>query len=71
MVKRNRPSASDPDVVRLPLSLLNQKIAWAKHGYETGGSSQGRRAFFKSLVSLEGQREQFYGVEAPKRRFNR
>ncbi len=71
MTKRNSVAPSDPGVMKLPLDMLNREIAWAKHGYETGGSSQGRRAFFKRLVSLEGQREKFYGIDAPKRRFNK
>ena len=70
MVKRNAKAPSDPSLLKYPLDLLNRQIAQAKHGYEMGGSSQGRRAFFKSLVSLEGQREKFYAIPAPKRRFN-
>jgi hypothetical protein len=70
MVKRNAKAPSDSSVLRYPLDLLNRQIAQAKVGYETGGSSQGRRAFFKNLLSLEGQREKFYGIPAPKRRFN-
>ena len=56
--------------MKRPLGMLNHKITLAKLGYERGGSSQGRRAFFKALVSLEGQRERFYGIVAPFRRYN-
>ena len=70
MTKRNHVAPSDPDLEKLPLETLNHKIKLAKLGYERGGTSQSRRAFFKSLVSLEGQRERFYGIAAPRRRFN-
>ena len=38
-------------------------------GYENGGTSQGRKAFFKRLVWLEDQREEQYEVPAPQRAF--
>ena len=43
-----------------------QRCAW---GAENGGTSQGRKAYFKRLVWLEQQREILYAVQAPKRAF--
>jgi hypothetical protein len=54
----------------LTLAELNGGIARAKYGYEHGGTSQARKAFFKRLVLLEAQRENLHGIAAPKRRFN-
>ena len=55
----------------LTLEQLETAIFHAKFGWENGGSSQGRRAFFKSLVSFEAQREALFNIEAPRRRYNR
>jgi hypothetical protein len=71
MTKRNSVALNDPSVTKLPMNILNHKIALARFGYDHGGTSQSRRAFFKLLVSLEGQRERFYGIAARKRRFSR
>lgn len=56
---------------KMSLDQLNSKISWAKDGWSRGGSSQAKRAFFKSLVAYETQRELLFGIEAPKRRYNR
>jgi hypothetical protein len=55
----------------MTLEQLNATIARMKHGWETGGSSQGRRAYFNELVVLEALREVRFQIEAPKRRYNR
>jgi hypothetical protein len=43
-----------------------QRCLW---GAENGGSSQGRKSFFKRLVWLEQQREELFDVVASKRAF--
>ncbi len=55
----------------MSLDELNQEISRMLDGWQNGGISQGRRAFFKSLIALETQRALLFGVEAPKRRYNR
>ena len=64
-------SKIEKQVAVLTLEQLEIAIFRAKYGWENGGSSQGRRAFFKSLVALEGQKEALFNIEAPKRRYTR
>ena len=62
---------NDPDVLAaLPLERLNAEISRCLLGYQTGGTSQGRKAFFKRLVMLEDVREQAHGVPAGQRSFS-
>ncbi|BCT93668.1 hypothetical protein LYSHEL_26950 [Lysobacter helvus] len=62
---------TDRDVLaELPLERLNAEISRCLLGYQTGGSSQGRKAFFKRLVMLEDIREQAHGVPAKQRTFS-
>ena len=53
----------------LPLHELNHEIGRCLLGYENGGTSQGRKAFFKRLVILEQIRESAHGVPAKQRAF--
>jgi len=65
-------SETDEAVIgSVPLADLNHEIQRCLQGYETGGSSQGRKAFFERLVWLEKIRESKHGVEAKRRRFGR
>ncbi len=60
----------DPEVLAaLPLNQLNHEIGRCLWGYENGGTSQGRKSFFKRLVMLEGIREQAHGIPAKQRAF--
>ena len=60
----------DPEVLAtLPLDKLNHEISRCLWGYENGGSSQGRKSFFKRLVMLEQIREQAHGIPAKQRAF--
>jgi len=60
----------DPDALaQLPLDQLNAEIGRCVWGYENGGTSQGRKAFFKRLVLLEQVREEAHGVPAKQRAF--
>jgi hypothetical protein len=58
-------------IAKLPLSDLNHEIQRCLRGYETGGTSQGRKAFYERLVWLEKIREAAHGVPAKQRRFGR
>ena len=58
-------------IAAVPLADLNHEIQRCLHGYETGGSSQGRKAFFERLIWLEKIRESKHGIEAKRRRFGR
>lgn len=55
----------------MTLDELNWEIRRLHHGWQAGGTSQARRAFFKSLVALEAQRELLFEIPAPKRRYSR
>ena len=60
----------NPDVLAaLPLDQLNAEISRCLWGYENGGTSQGRKAFFKRLVMLEDIRESAHGIAAKQRAF--
>jgi hypothetical protein len=69
MGKRSGAAETSADVDAALLSWFNAEIKRCLHGYETGGTSQGRKAFFKRLVRTEAKRERVLGVTAPKRRF--
>ena len=60
----------DPDILAaLPLEKLNTEIARCLFGCENGGTSQGRKAFFKRLVMLEQLREETHGIPSRHRTF--
>ena len=71
MSKSSASKKTQAEADQMTLEQLNAAIARMRHGWETGGSSQGRRAFFKSLVALEALREARFQIEAPKRRYKR
>lgn len=62
---------TDDEIEKLSLDQLNGEIGRALYWYENGGSSQGRKSFFKRLMWLEGKREELHGVAAEKRRFGK
>lgn len=62
---------TDDEIEALSLEQLNFEIGKALMGYELGGTSQGRKAFFKRLVWLEAHREALHGIKAKRRRFGR
>ena len=51
----------------MPLPELNENIKRCLSGYKNGGTSAGRKSYFKRLVWLEKIREEVHGVEAPYR----
>ena len=62
--------AQQPDEAAfLSAASLDADIVRCLWGYENGGSSQGRKSFFKRLVWLEAQGDQLFGLAAPRRAF--
>ena len=72
MTRRRRSGVADTDADAAQMSHaeFESEIERCKWGFENGGSSQGRKAFFKRLVWLEQRREKLFGVPAPARRFS-
>jgi hypothetical protein len=71
-MRRGVFSVSDEEIMsRASRQELDLEIRRCLHGYEHGGTSQGRKAFYDRLVWLEKIRESVYGVQAKKRRFGR
>ncbi|MBL9053471.1 MAG: hypothetical protein JNN02_07045 [Tabrizicola sp.] len=71
MSKSSASKKIECEASEITLEKLNVAIARMRHGWETGGNSQGRRSYFKELVALEALREARFQIEAPKRRYNR
>ena len=71
MAKRSFKLSEEDAIAALPLSELNHAIHRCLLGYETGGTSQGRKAFYDRLVWLEKIREKTHDIPAKRRRFGR
>lgn len=71
MKRRSRSGTADkPDeAAAMSRSEMDSEINRCLWGAENGGSSQGRKSFFKRLVWLEQQRENLFNVVAPRRVF--
>lgn len=71
MKRRSRSGVADnvDEAAQMSRAQLDSEIQRCFWGSENGGTSQGRKAFFKRLVWLEEQRENFFGVSAPRRVF--
>ena len=71
MGRRSRSGVADyeSEAEKMSFSELEGEISRCIRGFETGGMSQGQKAFFKRLIWLEAQREAFYDIPAPKRKF--
>jgi hypothetical protein len=69
MGKRSGVPDKEEDVAKLTIVELNTEIQRCLSGAEKGGTSQGRKAFFKRLVWLEKQRELLFGIPAKQRAF--
>jgi hypothetical protein len=67
MGRRSGVAETEQEVAKLALNELNVEIGRCVKGFEQGGSSQGRKAFFKRLVWLEKMREKIHGIPAPRR----
>lgn len=71
MGKRNSRRDTPENEAEPTLHEMEAKITRMHWGWQNGGTSQARKAFFKSLVELESQREALFGIPAPYRRFGR
>lgn len=69
MSTRSGYPESEAELEGLTLAQLNAEIQRCLFGYENGGTSQGRKSFFKRLVWLEAARERLHGIAAKPRRF--
>lgn len=71
MRRRSRSGTADlgDEVSKMSLAEIDSEIQRCLWGAENGGTSQGRKSFFKRLVWLEQQREELFDVEAPRRVF--
>jgi hypothetical protein len=67
--KRSGVPRIDKAVSEMSLADLNADIQRCLWGAENGGTSQGRKAFFKRLVWLEKARETLHNVPASRRAF--
>jgi hypothetical protein len=71
MKRRSRSGTADhaDEAAKISRAEIDSDIQRCLWGAENGGSSQGRKSFFKRLVWLEQQREELFDVVAPKRAF--
>ena len=67
MGKRSGVAETEQDVAKLDIDELNVEIERCVQGFEQGGTSQGRKAFFKRLVWLEKMREKIHRIPATRR----
>ena len=70
MGKRSGVPETEGEVAKLPLATLNAEINRCLDGFVHGGTSQGRKSFFKRLVWLEKMREKIHGIPSSPRRFS-
>lgn len=71
MGRRSRSGVADyeNEAEKMSLAQFENEINRCIRGFETGGTSQGQKSFFKRLVWLEAQREEIFGIPAPIRKF--
>jgi hypothetical protein len=71
MKRRSRSGITDyaNEAAQMTLTEIDSEIQRCLLGAENGGTSQGRKSFFKRLIWLEQQRENLFGVSAPRRVF--
>lgn len=71
MKRRSRSGVADhaDEASRMSLAEFDSEIQRCLWGAENGGSSQGRKSFFKRLVWLEQQREELFEIVAPRRAY--
>ncbi len=67
MGRRSGVAETEQEVAKLSLGELNVEIERCVQGFEHGGTTQGRKSFFKRLVWLEKMREKIHGILAPPR----
>ncbi len=71
MPRRSRSGMPETteEVTKLSRADLEDHIQRCAWGAENGGTSQGRKSYFKRLTWLKQQREILYDVPAPRRAF--
>ena len=71
MKRRSRSGVADSaeEASNMSRSEIEAEIQRCLWGAENGGTSQGRKSFFKRLVWLEQQRENLFSITAPHRAF--
>jgi hypothetical protein len=71
MKRRSRSGTADQadEAAAMSRAEMDSEIQRCLWGAENGGTSQGRKSFFKRLVWLEQQREDLFNVVAPRRAF--
>jgi hypothetical protein len=67
MGRRSGVAETEEEVAKLSIDQLNVEIERCLQGFDYGGSSQGRKSFFKRLVWLEKMREKIHGIPATHR----
>ena len=67
MGRRSGVAETEEEAAKLSLDQLDAEIDRCLGGFEYGGSSQGRKSFFKRLVWLEKMREKMHGIPATPR----
>jgi len=67
MGKRSGVAETEDDVAKLTLAEINKEIERCENGANSGGTSQGRKSFFKRLVWMEKVREKLHGIPAERR----
>ncbi|BBM02961.1 hypothetical protein [Microbulbifer sp. GL-2] len=55
----------------MSLPDINKEIERCMRGSKNGGTTAGRKSFFKRLLWLEEIREEKHGIEAPRRDFRK
>jgi hypothetical protein len=67
--KRSGAAGSPSEFKGISLDQIQSDIQRCQWGAENGGTSQGRKSYFKRLVLLEKVREEMFEIEAPRRAF--
>ncbi|MBI3774684.1 MAG: hypothetical protein HY273_03875 [Gammaproteobacteria bacterium] len=72
MKRRRRSGIAETaaEAALMSLTEFESEIHRCNWGFENGGTSQSRKAYFKRLVWLEKQREELFDIPAPARRFS-
>ncbi|MBX3586443.1 MAG: hypothetical protein KF796_07345 [Ramlibacter sp.] len=71
MKRRSRSGTADhaDEASKMSRAEIDPQIQRCLWGAENGGTSQGRKSFFKRLVWLEQQRDELFEVAASRRAF--
>ncbi len=59
------------EIESMSLSQINNEIDRCLYGARNGGTTVGRKSFFKHLIWIENIREEKHDIEAPRRDFRK